>query len=33
MKGTSPMPTPIKDDRTFLKLLLLSYVTFGIYWF
>ena len=27
------MPTPIKDDRTFLKLLLLSYVTFGIYWF
>ena len=27
------MPTPVKDDRTFLKLLLLSLVTFGIYWF
>ena len=27
------MPTPIKDDRTFLRLLLLSYVTLGIYWF
>ena len=25
------MPTPIKDDRSFLKLLLLSTVTLGIY--
>ena len=25
------MPTPIKDDRSFIKLLLLSIVTFGIY--
>ena len=27
------MPTPIKDDRSFIKLLLLSIVTLGIYEF
>ena len=25
------MPTPLQDDRSFLRLLLLSYVTLGIY--